>query len=163
MGIESNSNHFKTLVDHPASIIPAVTSLTGWAAALAAIVALIDAAVPSGTIRLWHGTIGNIPAGNVLCDGNSGTPNLLTRFVQGVATAGTDPGAVGGAATHTLVEAEIPAHVHTYLEPQTMNNRGLDSYANVNARSSQNTGSTGGSGAHQNEPLFYDVAFIMKT
>ncbi|MBA7591344.1 hypothetical protein ES708_33498 [subsurface metagenome] len=45
----------------------------------------IAARVPSGLIVMWHGTIVNIPAGWVLCDGGSSTPNLLTRFVQGVA------------------------------------------------------------------------------
>lgn len=162
MPIEGEAHHYKTLVDHPASIIPAVTALTGWAAALAAIMAAIAEAVPSGTIRLWHGAIGNIPTGNVLCDGNSGAPNLLTRFVQGVATAGTDPGAVGGAATHTLITAEMPAHVHTYIAPDT-DTAGQTGGVSPKTPTVNNTSSVGGDGAHQNEPLFYDVAFIMKT
>jgi len=59
------------------------------------------AGVVSGLIVMWHGTIANIPAGFVICDGNNSTPNLLTRFVQGVATAGTNPGATGGATAKT--------------------------------------------------------------
>lgn len=57
--------------------------------------------VPSGIIVMWHGTIASIPSGWVICDGNNGTPNLLQRFVQGVATAATNPGATGGATSKT--------------------------------------------------------------
>ncbi|GAI23594.1 unnamed protein product, partial [marine sediment metagenome] len=86
-------------------------------------------AVTSGLIGLWHGTIVNIPAGWLICDGNNGTPNLLAKFVEGVATAATNPGAVGGATakntaghvhsgpshthttpSHALTVAEMPAH-----------------------------------------------------
>ena len=31
---------------------------------------------PAGVIVLWSGSIGSIPAGWVLCNGNNGTPNL---------------------------------------------------------------------------------------
>lgn len=71
--------------------------------------------VPSGLIGLWHGTIANIPASFVICDGNNSTPNLLTRFLEGVATAATNPGATGGAtakATAGHVHAG-PSHTHT--------------------------------------------------
>lgn len=59
---------------------------------------LLDGAnLPTGLIFVWHGTIASIPSGFVICDGNNGTPNLLTRFLEGVATAGTNPGSTGGA------------------------------------------------------------------
>jgi hypothetical protein len=32
--------------------------------------------IPSGGILLWSGSIGSIPAGYVLCNGNNGTPDL---------------------------------------------------------------------------------------
>ena len=57
--------------------------------------------VPSGLIAMWHGLIANIPSGWVICDGNNGTPNLLAKFVEGVATAGTNPGATGGSTDKT--------------------------------------------------------------
>lgn len=54
--------------------------------------------LPAGLIVMWGGLVANIPSGWVLCDGNNGTPNLTDRFVKG--TSG-NPGATGGAATHT--------------------------------------------------------------
>lgn len=119
--------------------------------------------VEAGVITIWSGLIANIPSGWVICDGNSGTPNLLTRFVQGVATAATNPGATGGAATVTLATADIPAHTHVRTDGSTTATL-ADRYATSAAGSqTTTTGSTGGGGAHQNEPTFYDVAFIMKT
>lgn len=123
------------------------------------------AAVPSGIIAIWHGTIANIPAGWVICDGNNSTPNLLTRFIQGVATAATDPGATGGEATHTLVVGEIPSHTHDVHESSDITGGhaslgGTDDPAPSGTKTSD---ATGGGGAHENEPLFYDVAFLMKT
>jgi len=105
------------------------------------------ASVPSGLIAMWHGTIANIPSGWLICDGNNSTPNLLTKFVQGVATAATDPGATGGAATHT--------------------------HGTVGTAISDFSGSTGYVGYHDANPFvtgagdshppFYDVAFLMKS
>ena len=39
--------------------------------------------IPSGAIVMWSGSIGSIPAGYYLCDGQNGTPNLKDRFVVG--------------------------------------------------------------------------------
>jgi hypothetical protein len=39
--------------------------------------------IPSGSIIMWSGSIGAIPAGYYLCDGNNGTPDLRDRFVVG--------------------------------------------------------------------------------
>lgn len=41
------------------------------------------AAVPTGAILMWSGSIGSIPAGYVLCNGSNGTPDLRDRFVVG--------------------------------------------------------------------------------
>ncbi|MGP2527408.1 hypothetical protein ACTUHY_05515 [Acidaminococcus sp. LBK-2] len=45
--------------------------------------------------REWH-----------LCDGTNGTPDLRNRFIYG--GTGTNNGATGGEASHTLTEAELP-------------------------------------------------------
>ena len=39
--------------------------------------------IPAGGIIMWSGSIGSIPAGYVICDGNNGTPDLRDRFVVG--------------------------------------------------------------------------------
>ncbi|MBA7639602.1 hypothetical protein ES703_47261 [subsurface metagenome] len=103
----------------------------------------IERVIHSGLILIWHGTIANIPDGYVICDGGGGTPNLLTMFIQGVATAATDPGATGGAVLHThsiatVVNNNVIASENVYVQ------------TNI-------TGSTDG------RPPFYDIAFLMKT
>ncbi len=122
----------------------------------------VDTRLPTGIITLWHGTIANIPTGWVICDGNNGTPNLLSKFVCGVATAATNPGATGGEASHTLTEAEMPSHHHTYslYNQVSTGNRSTDGNVGPNT---VNTSDTGGGSAHENRPPFYAVAYLMKT
>ena len=68
--------------------------------------------VRTGTIRLWHGLLANIPTGYVLCDGTNGTPDLRSKFVKGAAI-GQNPGSIGGAATHTHAQhVSDGAHTH---------------------------------------------------
>jgi hypothetical protein len=106
--------------------------------------------IPSGVIALWSGLIANIPSGWVLCDGNNGTPNLLARFVEGVASAGTNPGATGGALSKTT-----SGHYHGWPT-------GSGSYAPASGTYSPWT-TTVTDSISDIRPPFYDVAFIMKT
>jgi hypothetical protein len=39
--------------------------------------------IPAGGIIMWSGSIGAIPTGYYLCDGQNGTPDLRDRFVVG--------------------------------------------------------------------------------
>src|SRR5512139_3019092 len=55
---------------------------------------------PAGVIVMWGGLLAAIPAGWALCDGANGTPDLRSVFIKGAA-AGANPGATGGATTHT--------------------------------------------------------------
>ena len=61
-------------------------------------------------ILLWFGSIGSIPAGYALCDGNNGTPDLRDNFVVGAgSTYAVD--ATGGAVSHShslIVNAPNP-------------------------------------------------------
>ncbi len=72
--------------------------------------------VPSGLIALWSGTKAAIPSGWALCDGTSGTPNLLDKFILSVGLSAytpTDINVTGGSHNHTITIAELPNHVHT--------------------------------------------------
>lgn len=120
----------------------------------------------SGLILMWHGTIANIPSGWVLCDGNSGTPNLLDRFVQSVLNAGVDPGGIGGATAKTTSGHlhSQPTHTHTVnielTEVGGGQNVGKDGV--TSASGNDNTGSQSDT-ITDIRPKFYEVAFIMKT
>ncbi len=70
-------------------------------------------ALAVGTICIWTGTLANIPADWALCDGSGDTPNLLDKFIRGVATDATDPGNTGGNTTHTHTTQAAGDHTHT--------------------------------------------------
>lgn len=138
--------------------------------------------VPRGGIILWTGLLANIPGGWHLCDGTDGTPDLRDSFVKGAA-AGVDPGATGGAATHTHTDHAALAHAGATVD---------DHPATATGGPSATTGKTTGSGqvgdgththtlpilthtgtnpnphaaqahvAANNEPAYYTVAYIMK-
>ncbi len=57
-------------------------------------------ALPTGTIALWYGSVASIPAGFILCDGGSGSPDLRDRFPIG-AGGSLAPHATGGSTQHT--------------------------------------------------------------
>ena len=93
--------------------------------------------VPPGVIVAWTGVLASIPSGWLLCDGNNNTPNLIDRFLQGVSTSSTNPGATGGSHTTTHNSSSIF----------------LRSYSGENALRST---------THDNRPKYYEVAWIMK-
>tara|TARA_A100000171_G_C2109950_1_gene134471 strand:+ start:28 stop:1269 length:1242 start_codon:yes stop_codon:yes gene_type:complete len=122
--------------------------------------------VPSGAILMWSGAENAIPTGYVLCNGQNSTPNLLARFVFGGGTgSGYSVGDQGGAATHTLTEAQMPAHVHhVYLATDTGTPYGsIYASGNNNAQGAVATTSKGSGAAHNNMPPYYVLCYIMKT
>ena len=71
----------------------------------------------------------------------------------------------GGAKTHTLLEAEMPAHFHGELAPLSASGGALrlavDTNANGSVAAGLNTDSAGGGGAHNNlQP--YIVVYMFK-
>lgn len=52
-----------------------------------------------GTITLWYSSVGSIPPGWSLCDGNNGTPDLRDKFIQGAGFS-VSPGDTGGSTLH---------------------------------------------------------------
>ena len=69
--------------------------------------AFVQAALPSGVIVMWSGSIASIPSGWLLCNGSSGTPDLRDRFIVGAGSTYA-VAATGGSANATLV-----SHTHT--------------------------------------------------
>ena len=97
----------------------------------------------------------------MLCDGTNSTPDLRAKFVRG-APASTEAGGTGGGDTHTLTIAEIPAHSHS-VPSRNYTNAGPSAAEGSSVTGSFNTGSTGGGGAHNNMPAYYQILFIMKS
>ena len=137
---------------------------------------------------MWHGLLANIPSGFALCDGENGTPDLRGKFVKGAA-ASVDPGATGGAATHTHAVGTYATDVHAGVTVQDHASHTHDLASNlatpdllvedltatgVSARTGgpsatlthsvtqpNNHTISGVSAAGSNEPAFYVVAYIM--
>jgi hypothetical protein len=138
--------------------------------------------VPQGAILLWSGSVGTIPNGWLLCDGNGGTPDLRNRFVVG-ATSTYAVGATGGSAdaivvshTHTATSVVTDnGHSHgipsigyapTYGWGEMINNasnaqQSLTATTGITVATTNST--TGSSGTNANLPPYYALCYIMKT
>jgi microcystin-dependent protein len=144
--------------------------------------------IPAGGILLWSGSIGSIPAGYVLCNGNNSTPDLRDRFVVGAgSTYAVD--ATGGSAdsvvithNHTATSTVTdPGHDHDAITQVSGSSSSGAQFANsfsgsVNTTSTQmiqtattgitvatTTANAGTSGTNANLPPYYALAYIMKT
>ena len=150
--------------------------------AVDAAVALIPPGIPTGGIILWSGSVGAIPTGWALCNGQNGTPDLRSRFVVGAGSA-YNVNATGGSANAVVV-----SHTHSVTDPghahqmsRVLTDLNVDArfdavslratsddaeYTNRNTESAA-TGitinSTGQSGIDANLPPYYALAYIMKT
>jgi len=144
----------------------------------------IQGGVPLGTIQIWAGTIVTIPNGWNLCDGLSGRPNLLDRFVRGVNSSLTNPGSLGGQAVVTLTFAQMSVHNHAITGGGTHNHTipigtssgatGVRQGSGGNAGNGLDLGDTappivtgsvgiiGSSQSHDNIPPFFEVAYIIR-
>ena len=90
----------------------APTAATGTNTTQVATTAFVMAnAIPVGGIIMWSGSIATIPGGWALCNGSSGTPDLRDKFIVGAGST-YSPAVTGGAATVTLLEANLPSHTH---------------------------------------------------
>jgi microcystin-dependent protein len=70
----------------------------------------------TGCIVMWLGSVGSIPSGWALCDGNNGTPNLTGKFLYGWDTANSiDIGDTGGTTdrAHIHSVSSDGSHTHT--------------------------------------------------
>jgi len=139
-------------------------------------------------IRMWSGTLANIPTGWSLCNGASGKPNLLAKFIRGINTAATEAGTDGGDNFISFTSVNNPSHTHTVATDGSHGHQNIllftDSGGSFNyPRGYRNrlqvsnsdyidtTGSShshgGGSGVGDgnlidNRPAYYEIAFIVR-
>ncbi|MCC6312360.1 MAG: hypothetical protein IT345_15805 [Trueperaceae bacterium] len=153
-------------MQHPASVGP--FGVPGQADSLHGL-------IPRGLVAMWSGLLSEIPVGWALCDGTLGTPNLVAKFVRGVNSATTNPGATGGADSVTVTQNahqhEIPfgfsSNVHrnasfgTGGSVASTGDWGVS--GDTSSRARQKTQSVSATNqAHDNRPAYYELAFIMK-
>lgn len=162
----------------------APTASVGTNTTQLATTAFVQAAIPSGIISMWSGSIASIPSGWFLCDGNNGTPDLRNRFIIGAGSTYA-VAATGGSADATLVShthtatsnVSDPGHLHSIASwAATGFNPGGSITASTqvqNASMNTNTANTGisvatsvspsgSSATNANLPPYYALAYIMK-
>jgi len=146
----------------------------------------VASVLPTGMILLWSGSIGSIPAGFLLCDGNNSTPDLRNSFVVGAGSTysvnqtGGSADAIVVSHNHTATSVVTdPGHTHT-LSPAIRTASGVDgttgqvsggtTVANITMTTvttgisvaTTNT-AAGTSGTGANLPPYYALCYIMKS
>jgi len=165
-----------TLTGTSTAVTPSTGTNDTQIATTAFVQSAITNALPIGSIIMWNGS--TAPTNWRLCNGTNGTPDLSDKFVLGYGPKAI--GTVGGAATVTLSLAEIPAHSHTAQDvghshpvsaPTGQSEAGGGSQDTARPSTGTNTsqgyaniqiGQSGQSGAHNNMPPYYVLAFIMR-
>jgi len=130
----------------------------------------------AGLILMWSGILTTIPTGWSLCDGTVhityGTkPNLLAKFIRGVATAATNPGATGGSETHA--HTNPGTHAHSWSGSASANTNevtvasGGGAVVAHRSHGHSVSGTVGDAslsdtGSYSTLPSYYELAFIIK-
>ena len=102
----------------------------------------VGGTVPIGGIIIWSGAQNAIPSGWALCDGNSGRPDLRSRFVIGaggnysVNSTGGSEDAVNVSHTHTTASAG--SHGHGVNDPGHNHNYSLRNLTSVHSYGDSN-------------------------
>ena len=146
----------------------------------------VASVLPTGMILLWSGSIGSIPAGYLLCDGTSSTPDLRNSFIIGAGSTysvnqtGGSADAIVVSHTHTATSVVTDSgHTHTtgttgttYLND--VSGGGGRTHPASNGGSTSGTATTGitvattnatagTSGTGANLPPYYALCYIMKS
>jgi hypothetical protein len=136
-----------------------------------------DAVFPKGAIIAWSPTFAGTgtPAGYLVCDGTSGTPNLIGRFVLGTRPNGSSasPSAGGFGAKTVDTTSGTSGHTHTFSITGNPNNTTSPEVGTVGVATG--TGATVAAGGHTctivnqaapgsgtNQPADYAVVYLMK-
>ena len=116
----------------------------------------ITAAIPSGGIIMWSGSISTIPSGWYLCNGSNGTPDLRNRFVVGAYSDGVNnswpnlpPGNTGGSNVSSLLAHSHTINNHTHSFSDTVSASNHFHYTHY-AGGQNGTSGTGGTGRLHN-------------
>jgi microcystin-dependent protein len=185
---EGSSNSFAR-ADHNHALGTGVVASTQLASSVS------EFLVPTGAIMGWGSF--TLPTGWLGCDGSNisrttyadlfavigttygvgngsttfGVPNLVGRVPVGWSFTDAEfdsLGETGGAKTHTLTEAQIPAHGHTTHATQAANttatggqNR-LTTLAGTAGTNTGTTSNTGGGGSHNNLQPYIVLNYIIK-
>lgn len=189
---DTEFNNLQTAVNSKANSISATLSGTPTAptagfgtnttqiATTAFVQTASTAAFPSGGIIIWSGSALAIPAGWLLCDGTSSTPNLQDRFVVGAGSTynvndtGGSADAVVVSHTHTATSTvSDPGHNHS-TGVRNPGNTAADgagagkcdtgtsgtSFTGITVATTNAT--TGEDGTNKNLPPYYALCYIMK-
>lgn len=115
------------------------------------------AALPSGIIAMWKGSVATIPSGWHLCDGTEGTPDLTNRFIvcADADVSGVAKTTLTGSATQSG-NSNVAAHTHSAPEYGS----GL-SYAGSGGFLKAGVTGSYGSGS-ETYPRYYALCYIMK-
>ena len=140
-----------------------------------------DGVVVTKMILMWSGSVGDIPAGWKLCDGNNGTPNLKDKFI--VAAGGKySVGNTGGQDQVTLTVDQMPSHNHGVTDPghthkvtvpsktgesdnaddRDVRVPGSSTITSASSKTDISINNTGGGKSFDNRPAYYALCFIMK-
>jgi len=134
--------------------------------------------VPVGAILAWwksNAKTPSIPSGFVECNGQVLSDaesvfdgetlpalNNNNRFLRGNVTSG----GTGGSSTHTLITAEMPAHTHQIgsknYDIERVGDATRKIIYNYPEDYARTTTSTGGDGAHENKPPYFNVVWIIR-